>query len=612
MAGDLFKALSALRKEGKSDEALTRLQAALRAAALSPEEIERAGRFLAKDLETRGTNGMLRIRILGQCTTSWLVPVLTATAWGRGVRLAVSEGEFDNVVQELVSITAHSPEVLVLVPWSQRLLGTAERPPAERIADEVAFWEQAWSLARANGVSRIIQVGYDWVVPGALGHHLGSSSGGDVALVREANQRLRAALPKGAYFVDLEQISGIDGRTAFYDPRQYNWTKQPFSATGLVSLANQIVAGIRAMMSGAKKVLVLDLDNTLWGGVVGETGPLGVALGESADGEAYRAFQSHAKALAGRGVLLAVASKNNPEDAREPFEKHPDAVLSMSDFAAFEASWDPKAVALRRISETLSLGLDSFVFFDDNPAEREQIRQALPEVEVVEVPEDPAEYIRALQAGMWFESLGLTDEDQARTAQYVVERQRTESKGTYDSIDEYLTSLNMTASMRDIDDSDMQRVVQLIAKTNQFNLTTRRHGEEQVRAMLGTSGSICLALRMRDRFGDYGLVAVLLAIPVAGAEVPSVAIDTWLMSCRVIGRTVEHFLLRVLIARADRLGYQRVLGEYIPTKKNPLVARLYDDLGFSRVSTKPDGAILYGHELPPLTSLPTTFIAEGD
>lgn len=603
-----FGTLSALRKEGKHDEALTRLQTALRHGVLGPEDLERAGRFLAKDYEARKTDGAIRVRLLGQCTTSWMAPVLTAIAWGRGVRLTVSEAEYDNVVQDLVAEHTPRPQVLVMVPWNQRVLAAHDRAPSARIHDELELWRQAWTLASANGASHIVQVGYDWVVPGALGHHIGGAAGGDVALVRELNHELRAALPRGAYFVDLEQVSGVVGRARFYDPRQYHWTKQPFSTEGLVALCTQIFAGIRALLVGPKKVLVLDLDNTLWGGVVGETGPHGVALGDSAEGEAYRAFQKHAKALAARGVLLAVASKNNPEDARGPFETNPDSILSMNDFAAFEASWEPKAAALRRIAEALNLGLESFVFFDDNPAEREHIRQALPEVEVVEVPDDPAEYVRALQAGLWFETVRLTEEDQARTEQYVVERQRLAIKQSSGSIEEYLTSLEMIAVVEPIERSNMQRSVQLIGKTNQFNLTTRRHSEQQVAAMLATPGSVGLTLRMKDRFGDYGLVAVVIAVPEANAQVPTLVIDTLLMSCRVIGRTVEQFLIADIVARAERLGYQQVVGEYIPTKKNALVAGLYSELGFQEAGPSPSGGTRYRLELPLRAPLARTFV----
>jgi FkbH-like protein len=606
MNTDVFGELSALRKQGRTADALYRLRSELRNGKLAPEEVERAGRILATLRQSRTRD--LRVRVLGQCTTSWLTNVLEALSYGRGVEVSVSEGEFDNVIQALSArdLTDSRPEILVFVPWSQRLLSNSARSTSARIAEELAFWQEAWRLAHASGVTRIIQIGYDWVVPGALGRHLGGRAGGDVAMVRELNQALQQALPRDGYFVDLEQVSGITGRLQFYDPRQYHWTRQPFSQRGLVELAHQVFAGIRASTTGAKKVLVVDLDNTLWGGVVGELGVDGIRFGDGAEGEAFLSFQEHLKALARRGVLLAVASKNNMADAREPFEKHR-VLLSMSDFAAFEASWEPKATLLQRIASTLGLGLDSFVFFDDNPAEREHIRQALPEVEVVDVPDEPAEYARALQLGDWFESIALTAEDQKRSELYELERLRNESRFRFGSIEEYLASLEMRAELAPLDDADLLRVVQLLGKTNQFNLTTRRHSEEHVRRMLSRAGNICMTARLTDRFGDYGLVACVLALPDEDSEVSALRIDTWLMSCRVIGRTLEQLTLRELASRASALGYRRLIGEYVATSKNQLVADLYTEIGFEPAGSH--GETRRYHLALPVSSPGRTFVS---
>ena len=429
--------------------------------------------------------------------------------------------------------------------------------------------------------------------------------------MRAVNQQLRDGLPPGAVFCDLEQISGEIGRNRFYDARRYYWTKQPFSEEGLVRLVEHLAAGIRALTTGPKKVLVLDLDNTLWGGVVGETGPLGITIGEGADGEAYTAFQKHVKGLSARGIVLAASSKNNDSDAREPFEKNPNMVLSLDDFAHFEATWDPKAVTLRKIAQTLRLGLDSFVFFDDNPAEREHIRQALPEVAVVEVPPDPAEYIRALDRELFFEAVDITNEDRIRAEQYLSERRRRDTETTFESLDGYLTSLEMTGDVRAIDEGDMDRVVQLIGKTNQFNLTTRRHGLAKVRQMLDLPATVGLTLRMSDRFGDHGLVSLIIATSVPGAELPTLAIDTWLMSCRVISRTAEEFFLNALIAAAREAGVSRLVGEYVPTAKNGLVRELYDRLGFERRGMSESGVLTYQMELKTASPAKTFVHAVG-
>lgn len=584
----IFKDARTLRSAGKAEDAALMLRDMLRRGWISPEGMEKAGRHVAGFLQDSKAKP-LNVLVLGQCTTNWVSTSLVAAAWGGAQALLTTDGQFDNVMQELMAAasTGKKYDAVVLLPWNQRLLATRS------VDDEVAFWEQAWKIVNGQMGSRLIQVGYDWTSPGPLGHHLSAKADGPVELVRRVNDRLRAALPASAFFVDLEQASGMLGRERFYDARRYYWTKQPFSEAGAARLAEHIWSGIRSTVTGPKKVLVLDLDNTLWGGVVGETGPMGVEIGDTAAGEAFRAIHLHAKELASRGVLLCVASKNNLDDAREPFEKNPALPLKLSDFAAFEAHWEPKSVSIRRMAQTLSLGLDSFVFLDDNPAEREHVRQMLPEVTVVEVGEEPAHYVQALEAGQWFEAVGITAEDRERTEQYRAEAARREVQASFTNMDDYLTSLAMTGDVRKIDEADLTRVVQLLGKTNQFNLTTRRHAQDTVQEMLARPRTVGITVRIADRFADYGLVAVLIGVEEPGRDVPTLRVDTWLMSCRVIARTVEEFCMQSLMAAAESLGYKRIEGQYIPTKKNALVADLYDRMGFTRVSEDAERGVIY-------------------
>jgi FkbH-like protein len=605
---NLLRKVADLGKQCRPGEALRLLSSALRQDALDAEGCERAGRLISKLRASSGDAGApVRAALLGQCTTSWIAASLVAEAWGRGCCLEVKEGEYDNVIQELTGLD-HRPHVIILLPWNQRLLHGGGRSTDRRVADELDFWKRAWDLVGERTGARILQAGYDWVGPGALGHHLSAQNEGEVGLIRRTNEELRRALPSSAFFLDLEQVSGIVGRDRFYDPRRYFWTKQPFSETGARCLARQLWAGIRALLMGPKKVLVVDLDNTLWGGVVGETGQLGIALGETPDGEAYRAFQRYLKNLSQRGIVLAVCSKNNREDALAPFQQNPQMIVELHDFACLEASWQPKSEGLRRIAASLNLGLDSFVFFDDNPAEREHIRQALPEVEVVEVPEDPADYIRALEVGLWFETVQISAEDTQRSAHYQQESYRREAQRAVISMGDYLTSLEMRGTVQPISSANLQRVVQLIGKTNQFNLTTRRHSERDVENILSQPGSLGLALTLEDKFGDHGLISVLLAVPMADRPEKALYIDTWLMSCRVIGRTAEEFFFNELSERARELGYKFLRGEFIPTRKNALVCDLYDRLGCERIAETAEGSVIYRYALwdtPP----PKAFIA---
>jgi FkbH-like protein len=558
-----------------------RLRIALLRGDLDATNLERAARLLASVADPDSSRH--EVLVLGQCTTSWVTQSLPPLLLSHGVEASAVEGQYDNVMQELMAREAagQRPRVVVLVPWKTRLLADTGVSLNDRVAEQMSFWKQCWSRCHEMG-SSVVQIGYDWTRTGPLGLHL-SAREGDIAIIREMNRMLRESMPAGGYFLDLETVAGQIGRRQFYDSRQYHWTKQPFSSDGCLELGRAIASSIRAILNGPRKVLVLDLDNTVWGGVVGETGPLGVDLGDSPTGEAYRAFQSYVKQLSSRGVLLAVASKNNPDDAREPFTSNPAMQLSLDDIAAFEASWDPKEAALRRIAKALNLGTDSLVFFDDNPAEREHIRQALPEVAVPEVPDDPADYIEALERGSWFEAVGLTEEDRVRSSQYQQERKRRDLESSAGSMGEYLDSLEMVADVREISEEDMPRVVQLIGKTNQFNLTTRRHSESQVREILSMPRSLGFTIRLADRFGDHGLIAVVIGRP-SDSDPMTLLIDTWLMSCRVIGRTTEEFTLQQILERSRRIGYRSVVGEYIPTRKNMLVQDLLPRLGFAALT----------------------------
>jgi FkbH-like protein len=593
-----LREVKALRKEGRVVEALACLRQALAAGRVPLEKLDAAGRALSDLLGDPGAPSPAHdVLVLGQCTTSFLKTALGAIACARGTLLSVDEGNYDSVLQELATL-GRRPDVVIVVPWHQRLLAPGDRSPDARLQDELDFLRQVWALVEQRG-SRLVQVGYDHLGPGPLGHALGAAPHGQVGLVRALNAAVRSALPRGAYFVDLEQVSGSAGRRTFYDARTYFWTKQPFSSAGVERLAQHLAAGVRAVTSGPKKVLVLDLDNTLWGGVVGEEGPLGIrlGLGGGPEAEAFAAFQSYCKALTERGVLLAVCSKNNPADAREAFEKNPNMGLRLDDFAAFDASWDAKSVSLQRIAETLSLGLDSFVFFDDNPAERTQVRMALPAVAVVEVPVDPADFVATLEDSLFFEAALVTSADRERGEQYRSEARRRVQQESSGSLEEYLASLQMVADVRAIDADDLPRVAQLIGKTNQFNLTTRRHSAGDVQRLLEAPRNVGLSLRLQDRFGDYGLISVVLGVAEVEAPRPTLRLDTWLMSCRAIARGVEQFMLDQIVHAARARGYEVLLGEFVASAKNQLVADLYPKLGFSALGAGSDGVARYTLEL---------------
>ena len=591
---DAIAEYRALRKDGRLAEAVALLRRDL--PLLEPNAVAQAGKLLLKDLASlHADTKPLDVLVLGQCTTNYLPPVITAWAWSEGMRVTVREGGYDQVIQDLAALDEKSaPDVIVLLPWNQRLLASDARGVAARIEDEMNLLQQAW-LQVARLKSKLVQVSYDWSGAGALGFALSSRRGGNIELVRQVNASLHAALPRGAFLVDLESLSAWHGKSRFYDERNYHWMKQPFSTGGLSLLARKIAAGLRALVCGRRKVLVLDLDNTLWGGVVGELGPHGVALGGTPEGESFAAFQKLVKQLKQSGVLLAVCSKNNDADAREPFEKRDDIILRLDDFASFQASWDGKPAAIRRIAEELNLGLDSFVFFDDNPAERAHVRAELPQVLVVEVPADPAQFVRALQDSLAFEAVDIGEADAERAAQYQAEAARRSMQTAAASPEDYLASLVMKASVEPVNEANLDRVVDLITKTNQFNLTTRRHSRAAVEQMIATPRSVCFAVKLQDKFGDYGLISVALALP---SHDDALHIDTWLMSCRAMGRTVEHFVLNHLVKAARDAGFTRLTGEYLPTAKNTPVRDLLGGFGFVKRSEREELSLASFFDLP--------------
>jgi FkbH-like protein len=346
----------------------------------------------------------------------------------------------------------------------------------------------------------------------------------------------------------------------------------------MVEFAREAAHLIASLKRAPKKVLVLDLDNTLWGGVVADDGLEGIELGDTSPrGEAFKAFQKYIASLKQRGVLLAVCSKNDLTKAAEPFEKHPEMVLRMEDIVSFKANWEPKSENIRRMAAELNLGLDSFVFVDDNPAEIEIVRQFAPEVTTILLGPDPSEYVARLQDCRLFEPRSITAEDVERTSQYRSEAQRKALEASVTDMDAYLESLAMEAVISEFTPVDVPRLSQLINKSNQFNLTTHRRSEADVLAVMNHPHSIGFSVRLKDRFGDHGLISIII-----GERAGDIMkIDTWLMSCRVLKRQVEEEALNELARLAKRKGCVRLDGVYLPTAKNEMVRDFYLRMGFA-------------------------------
>ncbi|MBQ8955349.1 MAG: HAD-IIIC family phosphatase, partial [Lachnospiraceae bacterium] len=349
-----------------------------------------------------------------------------------------------------------------------------------------------------------------------------------------------------------------------------------------------------------KKCVVLDLDNTVWGGVIGDDGLAGIEIGELGRGHVFTDLQLWLKQLKDRGILLAVCSKNNEDTAKEPFLKHEEMVLRLSDFAIFVANWEDKASNIRYIQQTLNIGMDSLVFIDDNPFERNLVRSMIPEICVPELPNDPAQYLSFLQGCNLFETASYSSEDADRTGMYQAEAKRRESEAAFASMDDYLISLDMEGYAAPFDELHYPRIAQLTQRSNQFNLRTVRYTEEDIARIASDDKYVTLYYMLKDKFGDHGLVSVVIMERTTDEEF---FIDTWLMSCRVLKRGMEEFIINRLVEEAVYKGAKRIKAEYIPTPKNKMVEHIYDEMGFDCI-----GEGLYSLDIDKFNKLKTYII----
>lgn len=547
-----------------------------------------------------------KLALLSSSTTALLAPVLQARAFACGLELQIYEGPYGNFRQEILNpdsgLYRFAPHFVLLSINSRDL----HLPPHGGEEEGQEFCRQLrglWQTLQQRHPCHLMQLGPETPEPGAWGGLEQTLPQGRRALLQQLRTRLSLDLPAGVSYLDPD-AAAAHGDGPWFSAAEWHSAKQYPASASLPALAESALAQMRAALGMSAKVLVLDLDNTLWGGVVGEDGVGGIKIGPpSAEGEAYQELQDYAKELQQRGVLLAVCSKNNEADALLPFEQHEAMRLRRNDFVAFVANWTDKATNLAAMAEDLSLGLDSFVFLDDNPLERALMRRHCPAVIVPEGGPTPWQMLSALRRGQYFESLTLTREDLERHQSYRanVERRKVEKNSA--SLEEFLAGLEMVAENGAVDAATLSRVTQLINKTNQFNLTTRRYTEEQVRAMATSPRWWTRWFRLADKFGDYGLIGVMLAEKNEGCW----RLDTWLMSCRVLGRQVEEHMIAVATRAAAAEGAKELRGEYLPTPKNGLVKDLYPRLGFAPAQR---GGCTFTLSLQP--SLPSCpFVREG-
>jgi FkbH-like protein len=521
-----------------------------------------------------------------------------ATIFG-GVDCEIWVGDYDNYHSEIMdsesSLYEFNPDTVLILPSERRCVYdgslTSSRADQEesgkRIASEVL---DLCGKIHERSQAEVIVGNFrlpPYFDPGSM---RSASLISDYAFRKFVNLELGAKLPSYAHICDIEFLSNRRGNLSGVDDRTWFESKQPFAPGLLVDVAREYAHVLSHLTTAAKKVVVLDLDNTLWGGVIGDDGLEGIELGTTSPrGEAYRDFQNYLLQLSKRGVLLAVCSKNDYDKAAEPFEKHPEMVLRLKDIVCFKANWEPKSDNIQLIAKELNLGLDSLVFVDDNRAEIEIVNQFVPEVSTIWAGDDPSEFAAKLKDSRYFEFRNITSEDLQRVQQYKQESERQQLLNTIADMGVYLDSLEMIGTIKPFDRLDAPRIAQLIGKSNQFNLTTRRRTEAEVLGLLDDESYSSFTMRLADRFGDHGLIAIVIGM----AREEDFTIDTWLMSCRVLKRQVEDEVLNEMVRLARTRNCTRVIGHYIPSAKNSMVRDLYPKMGFTQLREGPDGVQIY-------------------
>lgn len=535
----------------------------------------------------------IRVAVLSSCTVDHLLPAIRVAGLRRRIFFDIYKGGFGQHRQELLDpaspLRAFGPDVILLSLTARETIGGVALGATADEAESVVTRAtedlcELWRSARDTFNALVVQQLFLDVYESLFGSYDRLVPGSPTRLVTRLNERIvEAASQNRVLLLDVARASARDGIDAWFDVARWLQGKieiAPQAAPAYGEFFSRVIAAQRGQ---SRKCLVLDLDNTLWGGVIGDDGLEDIVLGEgSALGEAHLALQRYAKLLKARGVILAVCSKNELAVAEAAFRDHPEMVLRRSDIAAFVANWDDKAQNLRTIAQQLNIGLDSLVFVDDNPVERARVRESLPMVAVPELPTDPAHYVRCIADAGYFEAVGFTSEDRDRADQYAANAEREALRSASQGMEAFLHGLDMTLEFGPVAPVDLARVTQLINKTNQFNMTARRYSAEEVARFANAPENLVLQFRLVDRFGDNGLVSVMIMRSLLD-DPKALEIDTWVMSCRVFGRQLEFEAMNIAVEFARGRGVQRLRADYVPTEKNAVVSDLYAALGFSQL-----------------------------
>ena len=579
---------------------------------ISPEDVLRKRHALREELLVQPHLLPLRIAILGGSTTAEIRSILELFLLAAGIQPEFYESGYNSYYEEVLfekpELRSFQPDVVfVHTTWHNiaqfpQLL-QADDDVEELVRREMDKFERLWEKIHTQFGSLIIQNNFDLPSLRPLGNLEASEPSGRLHFLLRLNSEFaRYAHVHSKFLInDIHYLSARVGLAQWHEDSYWYCYRMAVGPFGAFAIAQNVAVMIKSALGKSRKCLVLDLDNTLWGGLIGDDGLQNLVLGRDHPvGEAFLNFQHYVKGLRQRGILLAACSKNDCETAKEGF-RHPDSVLAVHDFSAFKANWNPKPDNIREIASELNIGLNSLVFVDDNPAERALVAAQLPEVAVPNVGSDVSSFAGILECAGYFEPVKILQDDLARADYYRGNEQRAASQGRFQSYDEFLASLEMTAEIDAFRPVYLDRITQLINKSNQFNLTSRRYTRAEVEVISRASKYITLYGRLSDTFGDNGLVSVLIG----SIHDQTLEIDLWAMSCRVLKREMEYAVFDTLVEKCIARGIHKIAGVYIPSKKNAIVSDHYSKLGFSRVPDSPAERVLW-HFSTPGTYVPMT------
>lgn len=583
---------------------------------ITAANVLRKRQLLRKELRTQPNLLQKKIAILGGSTTSELRSMLELFLLAHGIEPLFYESGYNRYAEDVLfenrQLWDFRPDLVVLHTGWQNLsefpeLLESSAEVESRIRREISRFQAIWDKIHAHLGAIVIQNNFSLPHLRPLGNLEAAEVYGRINFLMRLNSEFAAYARSHEHFLinDIHYLSAQMGLDKWYGHAYWYNFHMAVTPAATVTLARNLAGIIKAVFGKSRKCLIVDLDNTLWGGVVGDDGVQGLILGHDHPlGEAFLDFQRYLKSLRQRGVILAVCSKNDPENARSGFT-HPDSILKLEDFSAFRANWAPKPDNIREIAAELNISLDSVVFVDDNPAERAIVAAQLPEVATPEIGSSVSRFAEILEAEQFFETHKISQDDLERSSYYSSNVERTAAQSRFTDYGEYLTSLEMKAEIAPFSRIYLERITQLINKTNQFNLTTRRYTTAEIGKIIDDPAYLTLYGRLADRFGDNGLVSVLIG----QISDHALEVDLWLMSCRVFNRDMELAMFDALVEQCRLHGIRRIIGTYIPSSKNALVADLYPRLGFGAVEVGSEGPSTWAYDIPQVCEKRSRYIA---